>query len=175
MSKAVFLDRDGVINEVLSDRVKYVNKPQDLYFLPSVKKAIKELHEAGYLLFVITNQGGVGLGYMTDQDLIDIHDKMVYELEKSGGKITEVKACVHHPHSGCACRKPKPGMILDLVKQYNIDVSKSYMIGDREVDLEAGNAAGLKSLMVSDQSDLAVQSFEDLGEAAEWIISQENS
>ena len=172
MNKAVFLDRDGVINEVLTDRVKYVNKPKDLYFLPTVKQAVKKLHEAGYQLFVVTNQGGVGVGYMKDQELIDIHDKMVYELEKAGGKITEVKACIHHPKSNCACRKPKPGMIKDLVEAYDVDPNSSYMIGDREVDLEAGNAAGLKSLMVSDESDLAYKSFKDLGEAADWIINE---
>ncbi|WP_188207276.1 D-glycero-alpha-D-manno-heptose-1,7-bisphosphate 7-phosphatase [Alkalibacillus aidingensis] len=175
MNKAVFLDRDGVINEVKSERVRFVNKPEDFHFLESSKQAMAKLDHAGYDLFVVTNQGGVGLGYMTKEMLDEIHKKMTEEIKEAGATIKEVKACIHKPHEGCECRKPKPGMILDLIDRYDIDPNQSYMIGDREVDLEAGNAAGVTSLMVDDESPLAHQSFNSLPEAVDWILSTKSS
>ncbi|MGM8215931.1 D-glycero-alpha-D-manno-heptose-1,7-bisphosphate 7-phosphatase [Bacillaceae bacterium W0354] len=173
MNKAIFLDRDGVINEVKSKRVHFVNKPEQFYFIDGVAEAIKSLNDAGYDVFVVTNQGGVGLGYMTEEMLESIHDKMVRDLEEHGAIIKDVRACIHKPHDNCPCRKPKPGMLHDLIETYDIDIEKSYMIGDREPDIEAGVAAGVKSLMVVDEHPKAYKCFKDLKEAAEWILEYE--
>nr|WP_091774347.1 HAD family hydrolase [Piscibacillus halophilus] len=175
MNKAVFLDRDGVINEVKTKRVKFVNRPDELYLLQGVPEAIKKLNDAGYKVFVVTNQGGVGLGYMTEDELNIIHEHMAKELAKQGAQITEIMACTHAPHENCYCRKPNPQMILDLIEDYDIDIMKSYMIGDREPDIEAGNAAGIKSLMVVDTTPEAYKCFKDLSEAVDWILEDEKA
>ncbi|GEL78100.1 D-glycero-alpha-D-manno-heptose-1,7-bisphosphate 7-phosphatase [Tenuibacillus multivorans] len=175
MNKAVFLDRDGVINEVKTKRVKFVNRPEDLYILDGVPEAIKKLNKAGYEVFVVTNQGGVGLGYMTEEQLDEIHEHMAKELAKQGAHLTEIMACTHAPHENCYCRKPNPQMLLDLIEDYDIDIMKSYMIGDRDPDIEAGNAAGIKSLMVTDTTPEAYKSFENLSEATDWILEDEKA
>jgi D-glycero-D-manno-heptose 1,7-bisphosphate phosphatase len=177
MNRGVFLDRDGVINEVLTKRVKYVNTPQDLYLLPGVQKAMRMLTEAGFQLFIVTNQGGVGLGYMTKQLLDKIHEKLIYDIEIEGGKIVEIACCIHRPNEGCACRKPSGKMIRDLAQKYNIDLSQSYMVGDRDVDLLAGREAGTKTVWISTRQDdsaihLADYTCGSLLEAAQWILNE---
>lgn len=171
----MFLDRDGVINEVKTERVRFVNHPDQFYFLEDVPEAIKQLNDHGYEVFVVTNQGGVGLGYMTEDALHDVHEKMVEELNKHGAIIKEVKACTHKPYDNCPCRKPKPGMLFELMEKYNIDCSKSYMVGDRDPDIEAGIAAGLKSLMVVNTHPDAYKTFKNLKEASDWIIRNEEA
>lgn len=151
MKRAVFLDRDGVINEVLSDRVKFVNSPQDFYLLDGVGEAIHKLNEANYEVFVVTNQGGIGLGYMSIEDLQKVHDKMREEIARFGGRITDIQYCPHKPHSGCSCRKPHPKMIIDLANKYDIDLSNSYMVGDRKPDIQAGEYAGVKTVLVGNR------------------------
>ncbi|WP_124223172.1 D-glycero-alpha-D-manno-heptose-1,7-bisphosphate 7-phosphatase [Aquisalibacillus elongatus] len=175
MNKAVFLDRDGVINEVKTDRVKFVNRPEDLYILDGVPEAIKQLNDAGFKVFVVTNQGGVGLGYMTEDELNTIHDHMARELAKQGAHIHEIMACTHAPHENCYCRKPGSQMLLDLIDDYDVDIMKSYLVGDREPDIEAGNAVGIKSLMVVSTHPEAYKSFNDLSEAVEWILEDEKA
>jgi D-glycero-D-manno-heptose 1,7-bisphosphate phosphatase len=149
----IFLDRDGVINEVLSHRVKFVNQPKDFYLLDGVGEAIKIFNEAGFKVFVVTNQGGVGLGFMEESVLQDVHTKMTADLKVFGAEIDDVAYCPHKPKAGCACRKPKPKMILDLADKHQIDLAKSYMIGDREPDIEAGKEAGVKTILVGERAD----------------------
>ncbi|MFB7158323.1 D-glycero-alpha-D-manno-heptose-1,7-bisphosphate 7-phosphatase [Lysinibacillus sp. NPDC056232] len=168
MKKAVFLDRDGVINEVLTDRVKFVNKPNELYFLPHVPEAIKKLNKYFDYIFVVTNQGGVGLGYMKETKLQKIHEHMVKELKKEGATIHEVVYCP--PKSGCACRKPHSKLIVDLAEKYNIDLAKSYMVGDTDTDIIAGKRAGTKGVFLGEKDPLADAVFPDLISAADWII-----
>jgi D-glycero-D-manno-heptose 1,7-bisphosphate phosphatase len=173
LNKAVFLDRDGVINEVKTKRVKFVNKPEQFYFLEGVKEAVKLLTASGYQLFVVTNQGGVGLGYLSHEHLQTIHEYMVGELETAGGKVYEVSCCTHKPHEGCACRKPEPGMILDLSEKYDLDLSSSFMIGDREPDIEAGRKAGCKTILIADAPSPLYQAdyvFKTLLEAAKFLV-----
>jgi len=170
MKKAVFLDRDGVINEVLTDRVKFVNKPNELYFLPHVPEAIKKLNKYFDYIFVVTNQGGVGLGFMKETQLQKIHEHMVKELKKEGAAIQEVVYCPHKPKSGCACRKPKSKLIVDLGEKYNIDMAKSYMVGDTDTDIIAGKRAGTKGVFLGAKDPLADAVFPDLISAADWII-----
>ena len=170
MKKAVFLDRDGVINEVLTDRVKFVNKPHELYFLPGVPEAIKKLNSYFDFIFVVTNQGGVGLGFMKESQLNTIHDHMIAELKKEGATIHDVAYCPHKPKAGCACRKPNSKLILDLGKKYDIDVSQSYMVGDTDTDIIAGKKAGAKGVFLGKSDPLADAVYPDLISAVDWII-----
>ncbi|WP_018131661.1 D-glycero-alpha-D-manno-heptose-1,7-bisphosphate 7-phosphatase [Effusibacillus pohliae] len=169
--KAVFLDRDGVIN----DNARPVNGPQDLILFPGVEQAIKRLKAAGYRVFVVTNQGGVGLGYMTEADLQQIHDKLLSELGKSGAVIDEIRYCAHKPRQGCACRKPEPGMILELADKYRIDLDKSFMVGDRDCDIEAGRRAGTRTIFVGKGHPAADAAAADLQEAVEIILQGERA
>ncbi|WP_421378598.1 D-glycero-alpha-D-manno-heptose-1,7-bisphosphate 7-phosphatase [Bacillus salacetis] len=174
MKKAVFLDRDGVINEVLSKRVKFVNKPSDIHYLKKVPKAIKMLNGKGFKVFVVTNQGGVGLGYLTEAGLDKIHEKMKQDIENEGGFVEEFASCIHKPHEGCECRKPEAGMILSLANKHGIDLSQSYMIGDREPDIEAGKKAGCSTILIGDDDpeNLADRHFPSLYEAAIYLCGQ---
>lgn len=151
MHKAIFLDRDGVINEVLSKRVKFVNQPEDLYLLGGVREAILSFNKTGWKVFIVTNQGGIGLGYMSETELSDIHKKLRSDLLEVEAKIDDIAYCPHQPNAGCPCRKPKPQMILDLAERYNINLEESYMVGDRKTDIEAGQAAGVKTVLIGER------------------------
>ena len=170
LKRAVFLDRDGVINEELTARVKFVNNPKQLYFLPGVEEAIKSLNEHFDYVFVVTNQGGIGLGYKQEKQLHKIHDFMVAELKKKGATIHEVAYCPHKPKAGCKCRKPNSKMILDLGEKYKIDLKKSYMVGDTDTDFQAGKKAGTKTVFIGESDPLADAVCPNLKEAAQWII-----
>lgn len=165
------MDRDGVINEVLTDRVKFVNKPHELHFLPGVPGAIKKLNAYFDYIFVVTNQGGVGLGFMKESQLNEIHDHMIAELKKTGATIHDVAYCPHKPKAGCACRKPNSKLIVDLSKKYTIDLPKSYMVGDTDTDIIAGKKAGTKSVFLGKHDPLADAVFPDLISAVDWIIA----
>jgi len=144
--KAVFLDRDGVINEDLG----YVGKIENFQFKKGIFEVLKELQNRGYLLFIVTNQSGIGRGYYTKQDFFDVMEYAKNELKKENITITDFAYCPHTPDENCDCRKPKPKMILDLAKKYNIDLQKSWMVGDKKSDVEAGKNAGVKTLLVKD-------------------------
>ncbi|PMC35278.1 D-glycero-beta-D-manno-heptose-1,7-bisphosphate 7-phosphatase [Bacillus sp. UMB0899] len=173
MNKAVFLDRDGVINEVLSSRVKFVNKPEQMYLLDRVGEGIKLLNDAGYLVFVVTNQGGVGLGYMKENNLKKVHEKMKKEIAKSGGKIDDIIYCPHKPNAGCACRKPEPEMLLTLAQKHQVSLHESFMVGDRDVDILAGKQAGTKTILIGNEEGLADIRFPTLYDAASWITTEQ--
>lgn len=170
MKKAVFLDRDGVINEVLTNRVKFVNRPHELYFLPGVPEAIKKLNSIFDFIFVVTNQGGVGLGFMKESQLNKIHDHMIAELKKEGAIIHDVAYCPHKPKAGCACRKPNSKLIVDLATKYDIDLSQSYMVGDTDTDIIAGKRAGTKGVFLGKSDPLADAVFPNLISAVDWVI-----
>jgi D-glycero-D-manno-heptose 1,7-bisphosphate phosphatase len=139
MMKAAFLDRDGVIN---IDK-NYVYKIEDFEFKDGIFELLKLLQSKGFTLFVVTNQSGIGRGYYTLQDFKKLTEYMLNELKKKGIEIKEVAFCPHHPDDDCECRKPKPGMILNLVKKYNIDLKNSILIGDKQSDIKAGKNAGV--------------------------------
>ncbi|HDR8183483.1 TPA: HAD family hydrolase [Bacillus thuringiensis] len=153
--KAIFLDRDGVINEVLTDRVRFVNKPEDIYLLPGAADAIAIFNRQGYMVLVTSNQGGVGLGYMTQEELLEIHKHMQEKLidENAGALIQEFVACIHRPKDGCSCRKPEAGMLLQLAQKYDIDLAGSYMIGDQKTDISAGKKAGTRTILIANDSE----------------------
>lgn len=136
--KAVFLDRDGVIN-VEKD---YVHRIEDFEFLPGVLEAAKSFYEKGYLLIVVTNQSGIGRGYYTNEDFERVTKYMEQEFEKNGAKIAKTYRCPHTPNDACDCRKPRPGMLLSAKEEFDIDMNASWMIGDKEGDIKAALAAG---------------------------------
>ena len=154
--KAVFLDRDGTIN-VYKD---FLTDIDDFELIPGVADAIKKINALGYLAIVITNQPVIARGEISWDQLEEIHNKMETELGKEGAYLDGIYFCPHHPHKGydgeivelkieCDCRKPKPGMILKASKDFNVDLSQSYMLGDSENDIKAGIAAGCKSILLN--------------------------
>lgn len=148
--KAVFLDRDGVLNKEMGD---YVCKFEDFHVLDNFD-ALKELQDRGYLLLVATNQGGLAKGWYNEEELAKMHKYLKQVYHERGVEITDFFYCPHHPNftGDCDCRKPKPGLLLQGIEKYNIDPAKSYFIGDRERDVEAGQAAGVKGILIdSDQ------------------------
>lgn len=167
--KAVFLDRDGVIN----DNQKPVNQPEDMVLFPGVGKALKQLRNAGYRIFVVTNQGGVGLGYMTKEDLDRVHGKMLQDIGRDGGEIDDIRCCIHQPRSGCACRKPEPGMIRELGELYDVDLAQSFTVGDRDFDIQAGRRAGTRTVFIGRRHPDADFAAPNLPAAVDLILTYE--
>ncbi|WP_026659832.1 D-glycero-beta-D-manno-heptose 1,7-bisphosphate 7-phosphatase [Butyrivibrio sp. AC2005] len=155
--KAVFLDRDGTINKY----VGFLRNIDEFELLPGVSEAIKKINESGYLAIVVTNQPVIARGEVTYDELHEIHNKMETLLGQDGAYLDAIYYCPHHPDSGfdgeikelkinCECRKPKPGMLIAAAEDYNIDLTHSYMVGDGQNDIAAGNAAGCKTILISD-------------------------
>ncbi|BCD62727.1 D-glycero-D-manno-heptose 1,7-bisphosphate phosphatase [Nitratiruptor sp. YY08-26] len=148
MQRALFLDRDGVINEDTG----YVGKIENFHFIDGVFEALKKAQKRGFLLIVITNQSGIGRGYYTLQDFQELSNYMVEELRKRGIEITDIFFCPHAPEENCSCRKPKPAMILEAAKKHNIDLQRSFMVGDKQSDIEAARNAGVgKAILLCDK------------------------
>ena len=152
-NKAVFLDRDGVLNQEIGD---YVCRFEDFKVLDNFG-ALKAMQEKGYLLIVATNQGGLAKGWYSENELGKMHSYLRDVYEEHGIHITDIFYCPHHPDftGDCDCRKPKPGLLLQGINKYNIDPAKSYFIGDRERDIEAGAAAGVKGILINSNQPLA--------------------
>lgn len=151
MNKAVFLDRDGTINVDKG----YVHRIEDFQFIKGVPEAIKLLNDSGYKVIVITNQSGIARGYYSEGDANKLHNEINGLLKNYEAHIDRFYYCPHHPDYGnekykinCLCRKPKTGLIDKAVRDFNIDIKKSWMIGDRESDLIAGINAGVKSMLI---------------------------
>ncbi|MBL4849964.1 MAG: HAD family hydrolase [Planctomycetes bacterium] len=160
--KAAFLDRDGVLNHRIPGDT-YVKTPAELEILPHVAEAAQRLQAAGYLLVVVTNQRGVARGMLSLDDLEAIHDKLRDHFSAAGAPLSAVYVCTHERDAGCACRKPKPGMLLRAAEELGLDLSSSLLIGDSASDLAAAEAAGvpLRAQIESD-SDLRL-ALKDLG------------
>ncbi|QHS57618.1 HAD family hydrolase [Mucilaginibacter sp. 14171R-50] len=156
--KAVFLDRDGVLNQEMGD---YVCRLEDFHVLDNFE-ALKELQDRGYMLLVATNQGGLAKGWYDEAELTKMHAHLKQVYYEHGVEITDFFYCPHHPNftGDCDCRKPKPGLLLQGIEKYNIDPSRSYFIGDRERDVEAGVAAGVKGILIN--SDQPISTILDL-------------
>lgn len=149
--KAVFLDRDGTVNE----EVQYLSSISDFRFIAGVPEALRRLKEAGFLLVVVTNQSGIGRGYYDEVALASLHAHMHAELAVYGASIDACYFCPHHPEHAlgdyrqeCGCRKPLPGMLQQAAEDLGIDLASSFMIGDKLSDIEAGINAGCTSLLV---------------------------
>jgi len=151
MSKAVFLDRDGTINEEMG----YINHRDRFKIFDFVPEAIRTLNKLGYKVIVVTNQSGIARGYFTEDVLFDVHDLLDKTLKAKKAKIDKIYYCPHHPTEGkgkyrtdCDCRKPKTGMIEMAERDFTIERNQSFIIGDRFKDMEFGKKLGLKTIFV---------------------------
>ncbi len=150
---AIILDRDGVLNRKPS-RANYVRSWEEFEWLPGAIEALILLRTAGFRVLVVSNQAGVARGAMTEMDLLEIHRRMVRETTMAGGSIEAIYYCPHNWDDGCECRKPKPGMLFQAQRDFNLDLSRTHFIGDDERDAQAADAAGCPSLLVSGQKTL---------------------
>jgi len=149
--KAIFLDRDGVINKKRNDHVKSVN---ELEILPLVGNAIKKFNQHNFLVIIVTNQSAINRGLTTDEKVHQIHKKIEYKIEKDDAIIDAIYICPHKPDELCSCRKPKPGLLLKAITELNIDTKFSWMIGDSNSDIQAGDSVGCKTIKIDKKTDL---------------------
>ena len=145
-NKAIFLDRDGVLNE----EVNYLSDPNDFEFIEGSIEALKILKQKDFLLIIISNQAGIARGYFNEETLKKIHDRMIDILRQNNTTLDAIYYCPHHPeYTGpCDCRKPNPGMILKAQLKYNIDLKNSYMVGDTLKDIQTGKVVSCKTVLV---------------------------
>lgn len=141
MNKAIFLDRDGVINK----EKEYLYKIEDFEFMEGCFDTLKTLQLKGYLLFIITNQSGIARGYYTLEDFNKLNSWMLKEFGKQNIKISQVEFCPHISSNNCNCRKPKTGMIDNILKNFEIDLDNSWLIGDKDSDIQCAKNAKIKN------------------------------
>ena len=176
---AVFLDRDGTINEEMG----YINHVSRFRLLPQAGQAIRRLNEAGFKVVIVTNQSGAARGYFPASLVAEVHEHLKTLLAAAGAHLDGIYACLHAPESNCACRKPKPTLIQQAARDLDLDLSRSYAVGDRYRDLETAANAGVKGILVltgygqgeqeylgAAQKVQPIQVAPDLGEAVEWIL-----
>ncbi len=179
--KAIFLDRDGVINRDPNDG-SYITGWEKFEFLPGSLEAIKDLTDNGYDIFIISNQAGVGKGVYTAESLNEITARMIKEIEKSGGRISSVNYCIHKPDEGCDCRKPGNDLIKKAVTGLDVDFGRSYFIGDSRKDIEAGKSMGCMTvlLLTGKENPDKIKDWEtkpditknNLKEAVQWVLKE---
>jgi len=170
---AVFLDRDGTI----ARDVRYCCRVEDFEILPTVPQAIRLLNQHGFKIIVVTNQSGIARGYLTEKTLFQIHQYMKDKLARYDARVDAIYYCPHHADDGCQCRKPKPVLLLRAAKELGIDLSRSYTVGDGEIDIKAGRAASCRTVLVTTGPNVKRGIAEScdyiadtLLEAAEWIV-----
>jgi D-glycero-D-manno-heptose 1,7-bisphosphate phosphatase len=177
-NRAIFLDRDGTLME----DTNYVGDVERVILIPGAAAALKRLQEAGYKLFVVTNQSGVGRGYFTREAVEAIHAHLDDHFGKAGVRFDRYYVCPHHPEDNCDCRKPKPKFLLEAAREYGLDLARSFMVGDRPTDIQTGVTAGTKAILVltgAGRETLAKQEVkpdfvaEDIGDAATWIVKRD--
>lgn len=174
MIKAIFLDRDGTIVE----DVGYVYKIEDFNLIPNATKGLKLLKN--YMLFIITNQSGIGRGYYKLKDFIEYNKNVLKELKKHNIKIGKTYYCPHKPEENCECRKPNTKLIKDAEKKFKIDLKKSFVIGDKKADIELGKNVGCKTILVLTGNGMEAKNnvkpdyfAKDLLDAAKWILEND--
>lgn len=178
-NRAVFLDRDGTIMEDSS----YVGDVERVVLIPRAAEALRRLRDAGYKLFVVTNQSGVGRGYFSREAVEQIHAHLDEQFGKSGIRFDRYYVCPHHPEDHCECRKPKPKFLRDAAAEFGLELSQCYMIGDRPSDIQAGINAGTRTVLVltgAGRETLTQGTVtpshvaEDINAAVNWILSDSN-
>ncbi|WP_199141585.1 D-glycero-alpha-D-manno-heptose-1,7-bisphosphate 7-phosphatase [Pedobacter sp. ASV12] len=152
-NKAIFLDRDGVLNHEIYD---YICRMEDFKVLEYQIPPLKRFYDEGYLLIIITNQGGIALNRYTEETLAQMHEVLFDAFEAQGAKITKAYHCPHHPtvSAPCNCRKPLSGMLLEAIAAFDIDPALSVMIGDKPRDVEAAEGAGVKGMLIQPDQQL---------------------
>jgi D-glycero-D-manno-heptose 1,7-bisphosphate phosphatase len=174
--QAIFLDRD---NTVIKDD-GYFHDASAIVFIPGAIDGLRALHNAGFLLFIITNQSGIGRGYFPESDAIAVHEKITELLAEQSIPIEKIYYCPHAPEDNCECRKPKPFLILKAAQEFNIDLAKSFFIGDHSKDIKAGKAAGTRTVFIGKDdmdnptattSPMIDITAANIAEAAEKIIT----
>ena len=151
MNKAVFLDRDGVINK---ERRDYVKKLNEFEINENIFEVIREIKKRGFLIIIITNQSAVNRKLMKEEELLKIHNFFIQEVKKNGGMIDAIYYCPHRPDENCMCRKPKPGLILQAVRDFDIDLGQSLMIGDSKKDIQAAKIVNCKGILLGKDESL---------------------
>lgn len=153
MNKAIFLDRDGIINVEIGD---YIKRFEDFTLLPQLGEALSLLKSKGYIFVVITNQGGLAKNLYSTEELDKMHQFLEEEMRKFDVHFEEIYYCPHHPdyNGKCLCRKPGSQMIEKAIARFNIDPSQSYFIGDKQRDVDAGNAVGVKGVLVESNPEI---------------------
>ena len=173
MTKAVFLDKDGTL---VNDK-DYSYKTEEVEFFPEVFSALESLQKENYLLFIVSNQSGIGRGYYTNEDIKKLFDYLVEQFKLKGIIIKEYSYCLHKPEDNCECRKPKTKMVEDLIKKHNINREESFFVGDKFTDVEVGKNSNLKTILIESEHtneeneikpDFLVK---DIKEAAERIAN----
>jgi D-glycero-D-manno-heptose 1,7-bisphosphate phosphatase len=181
LHKAVFLDRDGVINR---DSPDYIKSLEEFEFLPGSLEALRRLTEQGFHCIVITNQSAPARGLMTPEALAAIHRHLCAAAAAAGGRILDIFLCPHLPAAGCSCRKPKPGLLHAAQRKYQIDFSSAVMIGDSAKDIECAVNAGVRTtvLVQTGNGETAVRELsaqglcpdlvaQDLNHAVDWVVN----
>ncbi len=186
--RAVFLDRDGTINEQMG----YINHISRFHLLPGVARAIRRLNHADLPVIVVTNQSGLARGYFPEELLAEVHVRMAEMLAEEGAKVDGIYVCPHHPEAKeerlrekCNCRKPEPGLLQQAAAELDLDLDSSFMVGDRWSDIRCGQRAGTRNILVLTgygRGDLEYKKpkdgtradyiGEDLQEAVSWILEQ---
>lgn len=182
MNQAVFLDRDGTVNEEKG----YINHLSRFQLLPGSVEAISRLNRAGLKVVLITNQSGVARGYFPASLIAEVHQHLQNLLRQGGAHLDGIYTCQHGPDEGCHCRKPKPGLLLQAAQELDIDLNRSYVVGDRYLDIELAANVGAKGILVltgygrgefEHQGRKRVEPVyvaEDLRDAAAWILRDLN-
>jgi D-glycero-D-manno-heptose 1,7-bisphosphate phosphatase len=158
MNRAVFLDRDGTLMEDAG----YCADPAQVRIYPSAREALAKMKAAGFLLILVTNQSGIGRGYFTEDDYRAVQAEFERQLEPV--RLDAVYYCPDAPEAASNRRKPAPGMILEAARDHSIDLARSFMIGDKEADVEAGRAAGCRTFRITENADIT--------SAATWIVGR---
>lgn len=173
---AVFFDRDGTINEESG----YLSNPDDLALIKGAAEAVKRLNSIGIKVIVISNQSGVGRGFFSEEDLARVNKRLTDLLLSHGARIDAIYYCPHHPEDNCECRKPKPGLLKKAALEHSIDLTRSYVVGDKKTDVELARNAGSKGILVKTgfgSSQLKTMASaplfvaEDILDATDWIIN----
>ena len=142
--KAIFLDRDGVVNK----EVNYLNNIDDFEFINGIFDSCLHFLDLGYEIIIITNQSGIDRGYLSINDYKNITQWMTKQFQEKNIKILDIFYCPHKPESKCKCRKPRPGMLIEAKTKHNINMNQSWMIGDKENDIQAANSAGINNTIL---------------------------
>jgi D-glycero-D-manno-heptose 1,7-bisphosphate phosphatase len=182
--RAIFLDRDGVIN---ANRPDHVKAWDEFTFLPHVLDALRQIAASDFLVIITTNQAAIARKMVDEGTVRDIHARMTLAIERAGGRVDAIYYCPHLPEENCNCRKPQPGMYLRAAQEFDLDLARSYVVGDALADVAAAQAIGAQPVLVLtgrgreqqarliENNHVGYQVVEDLASAVEWIWQREKA